>query len=198
MTSFERSISPSQLTLALVATCSLGACGTSCPYPVFHDPVTVTWQATPSGASVTPVVLRWTATNDPLPERYYEPVSVGKPADSGDTPVSAARRTGAHELTFDMRDLDAYVRAHPRFTVSLDFADTRGFVQCNHPGMADSYFVDVTFDFNATARTATARFGEVHLAAGACSVAAPGARSSGGALALIAIALCARRRRDAR
>ncbi len=191
------------LALCLSAAMGLIACGgTACPSPVFGEPVTVSWGTPTTGVnSVTPVVLRWTATNDPLPDRYYEPLLVGATRDGGAVPSTTARRTGVRELTLEMYALETYVRAHPQFAVTMTFPDTMGFVTCSHPGMADSYSVDVTFNFDVTAHTATARFSEVHVAVGACSVAAPGSPSSkGGALALVALAgvLSLRRRRDHR
>lgn len=192
MTKTTRSPSLPRLALvlgAVAASRALAACGgEACPSPVFGEPVTVTWlPATTDG--VTPVVLRWSAANDPLPERYYEPDSVEALPDAGSIPTSSARRTGLRELTLDLRNFDAYVRDRPRFTVRMRFPDTMGYVQCSHPGMSDEYIVDVAFEFNAAARTGTARFGEIHVAAGACDVAAPGAGSSGGgAVALVALA----------
>lgn len=203
MTKTTRPTTLSPLALALCAAAAsraLAACGgDACPSPVFGEPVTVTWPpASATVDGVTPVVLRWSAANDPLPERYYEPFSVEAPPDGGRIPTDAARRTGVRELTFDMRNLDAYVRATPRFTARLRFPDTMGYVPCSHPGMADQYVVDVTFDFNAAARTGTARFGQVQVAAGACDVAAPGAGGRRGAhvAALVLLtALLGQRRR---
>lgn len=191
--------------LALVAGAaarSLTACGSgdACPSPVFAEPVTVTWLPTTGTVDVvTPVVVRWSTTNDPLPERYYEPFSVYAPPDAGFIPVSATRRTALHELTFDMRGLDSYVRDRPRFTATLYFPDPMAFTSCSHPGRGDAYVVDVTFAFDAAAHTATARFGEVRLIAGGCHAGAPGAGASGGAAALVVCAsvLAARRRRAA-
>ena len=202
MTKTARSTFLPRLALALgaaAASTALAACGgNACPSPVFGEPVTVTWLPTTGTVDVvTPVVLRWSAASDPLPERYYEPFSVEAPGDAGPIPTSSARRTGLRELTLDMRNFDAYVRNHPRFTVRMRFPDTQGYVSCSHPGMADQYIVDVAFEFNATARTGTAPFGPVDVAAGACDVAAPGAGPSGGAVALVALAVALgwRRRR---
>ena len=144
----------------MVGAWTLPACGGSnCPAPTFGEPVSVTWPPSSSTSTgVTGVVLRWTANGDPLPERYYEPFSVESGGDAGYAPVTAARRTGARELTLDMRDFDAYVRTHPRFTVLMRFPDTMQYVSCQHPGMSDAYVVNVTFDFDVTAHTATARF----------------------------------------
>jgi len=192
MTKTTRSTSLPRIALvlgALAASRAFAACGgEACPSPVFGEPVTVTWPPATTDR-VTSVVLRWSAANDPLPERYYEPYSVEALPDAGFIPTSNARRTGLRELTLDMLDFDAYVRERPQFTVRMRFPDTMEYVPCSHPGMPDQYVVDVTFDFNAAARTGTARFGEVHVGAGACDVAAPGAGSpGGGAVALVALA----------
>lgn len=184
------------------ATQTLSACGggDECPTPVFGEPVTVTWATTVDPVNLlTPVTVRWSTTNDPLPERYYEPFDVFAPADSGRIPVSAVRRTGTRELTFDMSSIDAYVRDRPRFTATLNFPDPQGYAACRHPGRGDSYLVDVTFDFDASAHTATARFGEPQLVAGGCSVATPGVPASrGGAAMALAAAWALSRRRAAR
>lgn len=189
-----------RVAIAAMALC-LSGCGDSdrCPSPVFAPPVTVSWSPAAAGA-VSPVVLRWAATpGDPLPEGYYEPFSVEDVPDGGRIPVRSVRRTGARELTFDMSDLDTYLRDRPSFGVRLRFPDTMDFAPCRHPGMSDQYVVDVTFDFHVSARTATARFGEVRVVAGDCSVAAPGAGGRGGATALLALmaARVGRRRRRA-
>jgi len=182
---------------------SLSGCsdGDRCPSPVFAPPTTVAWP--PAGADTEyPLVLRWAATaGDPLPDRYYEPFSFEAVPDGGPIPVRAVRRTGARELTFTMSNLDAYLRDRSTLSVQLRFPDTIKYVPCRHPGMSDAYVVAVTFDFNVVARTATARFGEVDLAAGNCDVAAPGARArrdaSAAILALVVVLGAHRRRRRA-
>lgn len=201
---------PSLVTLravrALALTGLLSACGDGdgCPTPVFAPPATASWtHDTTPAATNDRVVVRWAPTSgDPLPDRYYEPMIFSAAPDAGRLPVSAITRTAPRELTLEMSNLGSYLRAvSTTVVVRMRFNDTRAYVSCTHPGMSDAYVVDLTLVFDANTQTATARFSEVLLLAGGCSVAAPGSDGAGrvtlfaGALLLIGRRRARERRR---
>lgn len=187
--------------LALAGMLSACSDGSGCPSPVFAPPATASWtHDTTPAATGDRVVVRWAQTaGDPLPDTYYEPMVFSAAPDAGRTPVTTITRTASRELTLEMPNLGSYLRTvSSTVVVRMRFNDTRAYVSCSHPGMSDIYVVDLTLVFDTNTQTATARFGEVLLLAGGCSVAAPGSHGAGrvgASLVAGALLLLGRRRR---
>jgi hypothetical protein len=159
--------------LVLLALASgVAGCG-NCPFPVFANPTTARGPA--AAASGASIVVRWSpSSDDVLPPSYYQHV-VDFNQDLGQVPekeakaiVLAVQPTGVRELTLgvDPARLDAFLRTHKDLNLWLRFNDTRGAVKCSHPGMFDTYIVELTLSFDASGQVARASFSNVSILPG--------------------------------
>lgn len=150
---------------------AIAGCGGGCPDPSFTGPVQATW-----GDNA--VVVKWKGSiDDPLPDRYYAAAALSSRSDDH-TPAKSVTSTGPLELTFAFDELDARVGATPHLDIDLEFPDQQSVIACSHPGMADSFYVTLSLDFDEAAHTVSAAFGQISAQRGNCS--ASGAPSEPG------------------
>ena len=154
-------MSPQRATLALALALALSAagCGKDCPSPSFSNPTTVVGPTkTATGQTI---VVRWgPAAEDKVPIEYYRQIHLG--GNGSPTPVRRATLTAEREITLELEGLDAYLKSSKALDVVLLMPDTRGYVQCNHAGMADTYSVTLKLSFDAAGRVTLAEFAPVH------------------------------------
>jgi hypothetical protein len=89
-----------------------------------------------------------------LPDHYFDEVRLS--ASTGSeirTVVQSVDHSGAREITvrFDGRALSTLLVRQSQLVISLQFPDRATAIDCTHPGMGDSYFLDVLLVFESGA-----------------------------------------------
>jgi hypothetical protein len=85
-----------------------------------------------------------------LPASYFDDVMVAPETDAVVRGlITGVTHTAAREIVVTFIDLSNFLTSQSQLSFTLQFPDRRQFIDCQHPGMADRYLLEVTLSFDS-------------------------------------------------
>jgi len=101
------------------------------------------------------LVITWdlgTERGSELPDNYFEAVSLNCLNSVENCPFSLLRDTSydatSKSITVAFSELSEYLSTNNTLQFTLQFPDRVRYINCDHPGGPDTYFIKVTLNFN--------------------------------------------------
>jgi len=86
-----------------------------------------------------------------LPPLYFDQVMVALETDAVVRGlISGVTHTAEREIVVTFNDLTSFLMSQSELKLTLELPDRRQFIDCEHPGMADRYLLDVQLSFDSS------------------------------------------------